>query len=319
MSPRIVLLAFPFVALSAPTCTARIQPAVPPAEVRLEELWTPVDRSGAVNAFHGPWGAESAPGPDVEYRYLKPKTSGLNPGMTVVDPAGRKWSVKQTPHDGRPPEGPIEVVVSRILSLAGYHQPPVYHLASFTLVDTFGRRTEPGGRFRLSHPTFKERDAWPWQRNPFVGTRPYQGLLVILMLLNASDLKNSNNSIFELRHDNGARELRYVVRDLGTALGGTRRFPPHRGDLDVFERLPFATGMRDGYVAFDTYAGWYPELFRGRITAEDVAWACARLDEIRPDEWRDAFRAGDYPPAIAARYIARIRQKVADARALVGR
>jgi hypothetical protein len=236
--------------------------------------------------------------------------------MTVVDPAGRKWSVKQAPHDDRGDEGPIEVVVSRILSLAGYHQPPVYYLPSFTLVDTFGRRVEPGGRFRLSHPAFKEQQSWSWQQNPFVGTRPYQGLLVILMMLNASDLRNTNNSIFELRQDEGAREARYVVRDLGTALGATSRYQRRRGDLEVFERLPFATGLRDGYVAFDHYAGWGQDLFRGRITPADVAWACQRLDEIRLVEWRDAFRAGGYPEATAARYVARIRQKVGEARTL---
>jgi hypothetical protein len=318
MSPRTLLWTLPFVAVSWPMCTARIQPTVSPAEVRMEELWTAVDRSGPVDAFHGPWGADAAPVPDVEYRYVKPKTSGVNPGMTVVDPAGRKWSVKQAPHDDRGSEGPIEVVVSRILSLAGYHQPPVYHLPSFTLVDTFGRRTEPGGRFRLDHPTFKERGTWSWRQNPFVGTRPYQGLLIILMLLNASDLKTDNNSVFELRHPDGTREVRYVVRDLGTALGGTGRYQRRRGDLALFEQLPFATGMRDGYVAFDQYAGWHQDLYRERMMAEDVEWACRRLDTIGQDEWRDAFRAGAYPPPTAARYITRIRQKVVEARALIG-
>jgi hypothetical protein len=270
-----------------------------------------------VDAYYGPWGAEAAPAPAVEYRFVKPKTSGVNPGMTVIDPGGRKWSVKQAPHDDRGDEGPIEVVVSRILSLAGYHQPPVYYLPSFTLVDTFGRRREPGGRFRLSHPAFKERETWSWQNNPFIGSRPYQGLLVILMLLNSSDLRDTNNSIFELRHDDGTGELRYVVRDLGTALGGTSRYQRRRGDLELFERLPFATGLRDGYVVFDNYAGWGQDLFRGRITGADVEWACQRLDDIRLLEWRDAFRAGHYAEATALRYIARIRQKVGEARALV--
>ena len=316
MQPGRFLFTLSIVALSSLACTATIQPIASPAEVRVEELWTPVDRSGPVDAFYGPWGSDSAPAAGVEYRFVKPKTSGVNPGMTVVDPSGRTWSVKQAPHDGRQSEGPIEVVVSRILSLAGYHQPPVYYLGSFTLVDTFGRRREPGGRFRLNHPDLEEGNTWSWQRNPFVGTRPHQGLIVILMLLNASDLKNSNNSIFEARRAGGV-ERRYVVRDLGTALGGTGRLQPRRGDLELFERLPFATGLRDGHVTFGNYAGRHQELIRGRISAEDVTWACARLDEIRSAEWRDAFRAGDYPPPIAERYIRRIQQKVAEARTLI--
>jgi hypothetical protein len=314
---RTLLLAFAIGAVYWPMGTAQTQPAAPAAEARLEQLWTPVDRSRPVDALYGPWGAASAPEPQAAYRYLKPKTSGVNPGMTVVDPAGRKWSVKQAPHDDRGDEGPIEVVVSRILSLAGYHQPPVHYLPAFTLVDTFGRRTEPGGRFRLDHPDFKEQHSWSWRQNPFIGTRPYQGLLVILMLLNSSDLRDTNNSIFEHRQDNGTLEPRYVVRDLGTSLGGTSRYQKHRGDLALFERLPFATGMRDGHVVFDSYAGWNQELFRGRIARADVEWACQRLDDIQLPEWRDAFQAGGYPEAIAVRYIARIRQKLGEARALV--
>ena len=45
--------------------------------------------------------------------------------MIVVDSLNREWSVKQEAH-GRTAEGPIEVVLSRVLSAVGYRQPPVY-------------------------------------------------------------------------------------------------------------------------------------------------------------------------------------------------
>ena len=97
--------------------------------------------------------------------------SGINPGMTVRDPLGREWSVKQAGAE-TPDEGPVEVALSRILSTVGYHQPPVYYLPSFTLEDDWGTHVEPGGRFRLKLKTLKDRGEWSWQQNPFVGTRP---------------------------------------------------------------------------------------------------------------------------------------------------
>jgi hypothetical protein len=66
--------------------------------------------------------AAHAPNPHVAYRFVNAKTTDTNPGMTVTDPSGRKWSVKQASHDpARGDEGPVEVTLSRVLSgLARY-------------------------------------------------------------------------------------------------------------------------------------------------------------------------------------------------------
>src|SRR5678809_993978 len=82
-------------------------------------------------------------------------------------------------------------------SALGYHQPPVYYLPSFTMRDKSGVHTERGGRFRLAMPSLVDQGEWSWQQNPFVGQRAYQGLLVILLMFNSSDLKNSNNTLYE--------------------------------------------------------------------------------------------------------------------------
>src|SRR5205814_4652573 len=139
------------------------------------------------------------------------QTHGTSPGMTVVDPVGRTWHVKQ----GR--EGPPEVVVSRILSAVGYHQPPVYFLPSFSIVKAGIVRMEPGGRFRLSVQGLTHRGHWIWEKSPFVGTPPYQGLLVVLVILNSADLKNVNNTVYDVTGHGDVRRW-FVVRDLGTSL-----------------------------------------------------------------------------------------------------
>jgi hypothetical protein len=294
-----------------PGCDPQVRPNVPADQRRIDELWRAPRDIAAEDLFNGPWGQANAPDAGATYRFLRPKRTGVNPGMTVRDPQGREWSVKQAAHDGRAAEGPIEVALSRVLSAVGYHQPPVYLLPSFELRDTFGTRTEPGGRFRLKHPHLRELGSWEWQQNPFVGTRAYQGLLVILLMFNSSDLKNSNNSLYEHTVGSGSVERWYVVRDLGTALGTTARVRAERGDPDQFAALPFLSGMKGGYMEF-AYAGWHTELVRNRITAEDVRWASGLLGQLTDAQWHDAFRAGGFERTTAERFIRRLREKVAE-------
>lgn len=318
MGSRFMMVAaFPVLfATYMPSCrTPEVSPTLPPELVQIQELWRAPTEVAAQDLFNGSWGVEYAPEPAATYRFVKPKTSGVNPGMTARDPLGRTWSVKQAPHDGRAAEGPIEVVLSRVLAAVGYHQLPVYYLPSFTLADTFGTRVEPGGRFRLQHRNLKEVGTWSWQKNPFVGTRPYQGLLAILMLFNSSDLKNSNNTIYEFGAASGRVERWYVVRDLGTALGEPARLRPVRSDPEAFERVPFFTGVENGFVVFN-YHGWHKELVRDRIAPDDVRWASDLLARLTVEQWHDAFRAGGYESAVAERFIQRIHGKIAEGRAL---
>ncbi len=301
-------------ALYHPSCAATVQPTVPPSAVPMAELWQPPEDASKRDTFNGPWGEERAPDPNATYTFVERKQHGTNPGVTVRDPLGREWHVKQPPHNHQGAEGPIEVTLSRVLSAVGYHQPPVYFLPRVSIADARGTHVEPGGRFRLTEKWLKATGEWSWQQNPFVGTQPYQGLLVILMMFNSSDLKNENNVLYEVRQPGMDMARWYVVRDLGTALGETGRLAPQRGDPDIFEREPFITGVDDGYVRF-SYHGWHQELV-ARISPGDVAWASALLGQLTDRQWRDAFRAGGYQTAAANRFIRRLQQKIADGRRL---
>jgi len=155
---------------------------------------------------------------------------------------------------------------------------------------------------------------WSWQQNPFVGTKPYQGLLVILLMFNSSDLKNSNNTLYEYKPSaGGAATYWYVVRDLGLCLGETGRFSPVRNNLDVFYRTQFITGERRGFIEFD-FHGLNKGLVRNRITRDDVRWAAALIGGLSDRQWRDAFRAGGYSPDLAARFIKILQGRVSDAK-----
>jgi hypothetical protein len=281
----------------------------------MSALWkAPADLPHA-DLFTGRWSDEYAPDPNATYVFLRPKTSGANPGVVVADPRGRTWHVKQH-RLGYGDEGPVEVVLSRVLSAIGYRQPPAYYLPSFMMTDSTGTHRESGGRFRIDHPSLRDRSGWAWSRNPFVGTRPYQALLVILQAFNSWDLKDSNNSLYDV--DLGDRtETWYVVRDLGAALGGSGWVKAKRNNIDLFERHRFIKSVEDGFVTFD-YRGWRSDLFRSRITPDDVRWAMALLGGLSERQWHDAFRAGGYDPPAAERFIRKIRANIAAGQQLAG-
>jgi hypothetical protein len=306
-------------AMTLVSCISAKHPPARPVTVMSApgaSLWhTPTDLPGR-NLYDGPWGSRNAPVAGAVYTQVRNKRSGVNPGMTVVDDRERQWSVKQAHPGGFDAEGPVEVTISRLLSAVGYHQPPVYFLPAFTLKDDWGTHAEIGGRFRLKDAPLTETTEWKWEDNPFVDTQAYRGLLVMLMMFNSTDLKNSNNSIFEHEAD-GRLERWYVVRDLGAALGDTSRFAPRKNHVVAFEQHPFILGVSDGRIDFANN-GRYRDFVRDRVTREDFVWASELLARLSDRQWNDAFRAGGYSPAIATRFIHKLKQKVAEGR-VVGR
>jgi hypothetical protein len=285
----------------------------PPAATLWEEPANLAER----DLFYGPWGSENAPRPNAVYTLVERKHTGVNLGMTVKDEDGREWSVKQPFPGGLDSEAPVEVVISRLLSAVGYHQPPVYYLPAFTLKDDFGKKVEVGGRFRLKDARLKETGAWKWEENPFVGTRPYQGLIVLLMMFNSTDLKNSNNSLYEYKDGDLVKQW-YLARDVGSALGDFNAISPRKNNADAFEKVPFLIGTENGHVQF-AYNSWYKNLVRDRISPEEVAWASELLGRLSDTQWADAFRAGGYEPAVANRFIAKLKSKIEEGRSLGAR
>jgi hypothetical protein len=303
-------------AVDVVACVQAKRPALQPtAATPGATLWESPTDIRTRDLLYGPWGRDHAPDPNAPYTFVERKHSGVNPGLTVRDPGGREWSVKQPYPGGMDEEGPVEVVLSRLLSAIGYHQPPVYYLRTFTLEDDWGRHTEIGGRFRLKTDTLTDRGEWRWEENPFVGTRPYQGLLALLVMFNSTDLKNSNNTLYERRRSDRTEQW-YVVRDIGSALGDTNRLAPRKSHIESFERQPFILEIVNGHVRFG-YSGWYDALVRDRVTPADVAWASRLLGQLSDRQWEAAFRAGGYDEALAQRFISRLREKVSEGNALV--
>ena len=271
----------------------------------MAELWIDPGPT-ARDLFDGPRGGlrqPLRPQADTRYDIVKRDTRGFSITYRVRDEGGREWNVKIGP------EAQTEVVTSRIAWGLGYHQLPSYFVERWIGVDHANGQQFGGGRFRPEEPALKSVGEWEWQKNPFVGTRPYQGLLALMMILNSTDLKNPNNEVFEVQGE--AREVArrwYVVKDLGASLGATGRFDPPRGNIEAFEHEAFIIGASNGRVTFG-YKGRHQELLRA-IGPDDVRWTCERLQKLTDRQWRDAFRAGGFTEEVTARFIARIRQKI---------
>jgi hypothetical protein len=191
----------------------------------------------------------------------------------------------------------------------------VYYLPSWQLLTEGGApKQESEARFRPKLPRLKRMDPWSWADNPFSGTRELKGLLVMLLMVNSSDLKDDNNTVYTTQEPwDGARRW-FVVRDLGAALGETGKLFPRRNWLQGFEEQAFITRVTADRVEF-AYNGRHQDLLQ-MIGPDDVRWAARQMSRLTDEQWRDAFRAGNYNDRDAARFIARIKEKIADGLAM---
>ena len=262
------------------------------------------------NLFWGIGGERYAPPGDATFTLKGKDDTGFSVSFDVVGPDGTEWSAKIGP------EAQTEVVVSRILWGLGYHQPPVYYLPSWKLDrGEEPLRIESEARFRPKLPNLERLDEyWRWRDNPFVDTEAFRGLLVAMLMLNSTDLKDDNNSIYQLTEPWDGAARWFVVRDVGAALVETGKLYPRRNWIDGFERQAFITRIDGERIEFD-YDGRHQELM-SLIRPSDVRWAAQRMARLTDAQWRDAFRAANYADPIAERYITRIRQKIEDGLAL---
>ena len=307
------------IALAAADCggrTVRTTPE-PAGAVDISQLWRePVDLETR-DLLAGPSAGVSKP-TAARFTFLKADRSGHSPGYDLRDQDGIEWSVKLGS------EAKTEVVASRILWAIGYHQVPTYYLSDWSMEKGPGGHPGPG-RFRPALPNTKVVGEWPWQENPFAHTQPFRGLVVANLIINNWDWKTSNNKIYDHLNPDGTGERRYVVRDLGASFGksdapgiarllGARVAQGNRNNLEDFEEQGFIKGATGSRVEFD-YHGIYDHILE-TVTVDDVVWTCRLLARLSDEQWKAAFTAGGYPPDQAARYIAKLKSKIAEGLAL---
>lgn len=275
------------------------------ARPNIAELWEDPGDVTSRDLFYGRGGKALLPSSTTPFEFKAIDTVGYSAGYDVVDPQGREWAVKIGD------EAQPEVVSSRVLWAAGYHQPVMYFMPEWTL--TQGPVTKPlPGRFRYGHD-YKSAGDWSWTENPFFGTREFKGLVITNLLLNNWDIKQTNNRIYDMAE--GFTPSRwYVTQDIGASLGKSAWPVGNRNNVDDFESQRFVIGVDNGRVQFDYHAR-HRDLM-ANITPADVIWICEILDKISDRQWDDAFRGAGYPKETSDRYIRKLKSKIQEGLAL---
>ena len=289
----------------------------PSGAADISQLWQePVDLETR-DLLLGPAGNGPRPDPPT-FTFVKADQAGFSPGYDVRDQHGVEWSVKLGA------EAQTEVVVSRILWAIGYHQVPTYYVNKWTLEK--GPPGDPGpGRFRPELPNAKVVGEWSWQENPFAHTQAFRGLVVANLIVNNWDWKTSNNRIYDILNADGTGVRHYVVRDLGASFGkidaplltrvlGSRIAQGNRNDLEDFEQQGFIKSVNGNRIEFD-YNGLYKAVV-DTLTPADVVWTSRLLSRLSDEQWNAAMTAGGYPPDQGARFITKLKSKIAEGLAL---
>jgi hypothetical protein len=155
---------------------------------------------------------------------------------------------------------------------------------------------------------------WSWQRNPFVGTQPYQAARHPAAVQHHRLEGLEQHALSGLDRRTGG--TLGVVRDPGGALGDTSRPLRASTAAERYEQSRFIAGTRNGFVEFGNTSS--QPLFQHRIAAGAVRWAGGLLARLTDRQWRDAFRAGGYAPETADRFIRKIRANIEEAQAIGG-
>ncbi len=202
---------------------AAIAPAQNPAKASSSvapAIWHDPGDIKSKDLLNGPGGEKHHP--QLPVKFLKEDKHGQNSKFDVEDANGAKWKAKLGI------EAQPEVVATRLLWAIGYFTNDNYYVPNLEVKELPAHLHRGQGHVispdhldgaRLAAPSRREKkDAnWNWQHNPFVGTREFNGLRVMMAFLSNWDLKDENNAIFTAK--DGQQE--YLVTDVGTAFGAS--------------------------------------------------------------------------------------------------
>jgi hypothetical protein len=275
-------------------------------------LWTEPKDLATRSLYYGPGGKRHEPhGP---FTFVKEDRGGTNPKFLVRDADGVEWKVKLGL------EARSETAASRIVWAAGYATDEDYLVRDMQIgglprhLHRGQKLIGPGGtvhnaRLEREREGEKKTGSWRWKRNEFAGSREWNGLRVLMALLNNWDLKDVNNAVY----DTGSKRI-YMVSDLGAGFGSAgRSWPAARAkdNLNSYSRSKFIRRLTPTTVDFQTPARpaiFYlvnPKAYIMRIRMEglgrdvpraDAKWVGQLLARLSPSQIRDAFRASGYSP-----------------------
>lgn len=176
-------------------------------------LWRAPNDIQARNLLVGAGG--EAMKPDLSrVTYIEDKTGGTSKKYRVRDAAGNEWIAKL----GK--ESQPDTAANRLLWAVGYETEVAYLVPKLTIE---GKGTFENVRLEARPKSVDRTGNWMWANNPFAGKPEFQGLKVMMALINNWDLKDDNNQILATRGVLDS-ERRFIISDLGGSFGKTGGF-----------------------------------------------------------------------------------------------
>ncbi len=307
-----------------------------PAQIKNPVLWQDPGSIPEKNLLYGLGGTDHQPkGP---FTFEAEDMNGTNPKFDARDADGKKWRVKLGV-EARP-----EVTASRLLWAVGYFTDDDYLLPTATVAGLHLRRgadlVHSGGlitdaRFDRKPKEEKKIADWRWRTNPFTGTREFNGLRVMMAVLNNWDLKDVNNAVYS--DEKEGRQI-FLVHDIGATFGANDEHRTHdtdKANVESYKHSKFIVKNDGGKVTFGTPA--FPgkflfdegpvlvgEAFRRSaldwighdIPVADARWMGSLLAQLSHEQIEDAFRAGGFPDDQREAFVEVVEQRISELKAL---
>jgi hypothetical protein len=273
-------------------------------------LWSDPTDLAARDLFYGPGGKAHEPhGP---FTFETEDVDGSNPKFVVHDGSGVKWKVKLG-LEARP-----ETVATRLVWAAGYYANEDYFVRDLHIdgMPAHLRRGQkligPSGtvhNVRLKREGGGKIGIWEWDKVGFSGSREWNGLRVLMSLINNWDLKDINNSVYR-----EASQSVYMVGDLGASFGSAGvSWPIDRAKDNLIsyshskfirhigpDTVDFQAPARPCFVRIVNLKAYFGRIHLehlGRnVPRADARWLGQLLARLSPVQIQDAFRAAGYSP-----------------------
>jgi len=305
---------------------------LPDSAIHNPTLWHNPGKIEALDLLGGQGGKSKAPA--EPFTFLDEETDGTNPKFDVRDARGKKWRVKLG-EEARP-----EVVASRLLWAVGYYVNDDYVLEAADIPGIkLSRGDDDAKKGHIQEARFSRKPGgqdkigtWMWKDNPFTGTRQFNGLRVMMAVMNNWDLKDENNSVYS---DRKSGKQIFLVNDVGATFGTNGLSwtkARSKGNIDSFRESKFITRISDTDVDFATpkqpnflIGSINPKRYAMRIGLDwignkiprnDARWMGEMLGRLSHRQLVDAFRAGHFPTDQIDAYVEIIESRIRELKEL---
>jgi hypothetical protein len=287
-------------------------------------LWRNRGDVASLNLLDGPGGKARAPG--TNFKFIAESKSGTAPKFDVEDESGAKWKVKLGP------EAKPETAAARLMWAAGYfanedYYRPQIRVQGMKPLSRGKKYISDGGLVREARlkraEEGKKSENWSWYETRLAGTREFNGLRVMMALINNWDLKEVNNGVY---HEGGPRQ-QYVVTDLGASFGRTGNpCSRSKGVMKDYVQTKFVKKVTPDQVDFVMHSRPFfllyifsHDYYRLRTRMEsiprhipiaDARWLGNLLGQLSTEQIGDCFRAAGFSPAEVEGYTRVLMQRI---------